>query len=691
MSLGMFGQYTSQQTRTLASLNSTKYPDTNKNFEQNVMRLNASMDYVLQYLQVMQKGVDQATQDPISSIRNFATDFLTLLGGGELLYGINFGDLQYFLPAIGALLGFDINKPFPLNLFEAAEHLLLGYIVPLDSWPIAIEGVIDGWLIALGFNQDFIDAVHLILDNLGRFTNDLVGIFNDLTGLLGVFDIFNFAGGPIGAIWKTLSSLLANFNVANLGSIANPFLQTLTPWLQLLGQIIGAVDDFLEAFTAGIGGGGGTMTNPLAWLTDFLGMFGGFVGLGTGSPSILNPANIPIFGPIISIFTGGTDIQGLLNFANMFNSINFLDPNFNPLKAISDFFIDIINQIIPDISHLFGGDIIDAIFNAINPGANASGVSLGSLTGVLAGLVKDVETGINLATRAFDVTATFGGILHQLMLSLPVAPIYNGFEHFLEEMLNVIATTVGSIFTSLSPQNPPIVAQQGQINAILAHGNSGTSGINYLPTAGVPLSANYPGTSNPSFTAPTGFSLPTVNTLFPNDFLQDTAPHIGVFTGNPSNLGAPGHGPGTDHGLATDKVHIEINPFINTFGTVEIFMCGDDILVPTQYVSLRIANSGPTVLSIVTYTGPNTGPNVRATVTLPATGSSDIVAMEYDNANNYMLLLNGLPVSGGAWADGGLVISHGPGKRECGIVTAQDGNGSSVTGAALKRFVAYDI
>lgn len=304
----IFGQYKSQETRTLGYIDSTKYPDTNKDLEANLRRLNSFVDYLAQYIGTMQKGVDQASQDVLQRGRSILSNLTILLGGGSIT-DINFGDLQYFLPAIGALLGFDSSTPFPINLFNAAEHFLLGYVVPLDSWNIAIEDVIDNFMTALGLNDDFIAAVHLVLDNAARFTNDLTGLFNDLTGFLGVFNIFDFTGtgGTLGTLWSTFSGLISNFNVGSLGAIADPFLETLTPWLSALGTIIGVVDDILEAFTGGIGGGTGSLSNPLNWLTDLLGMFGGLLGLGTGSPSIFNINNIPILGPLITaLFAGFT-------------------------------------------------------------------------------------------------------------------------------------------------------------------------------------------------------------------------------------------------------------------------------------------------------------------------------------------------------------------------------------------------
>lgn len=309
----LFGAYKSQSTVGLQRIDSSKYPDTNKDFESNVRRLNSFVDYISEYLQQMQKGVDQANTDPITQIRDTILGIGSLLGGGELLYGIDLGDLQYFLPALAAMFGFDSSQPFPLNLFYAAEHFLLGYILPLDSWNVAIEGIIDGWLVALGLTPTFIDAVHLVFDNLARFTNDVGTIINDLLGVLGIFSIFDFLAGPVGPIWGLISDILAIFNIANLGHIVDPFLETLTPWIHTFGILIGYVDDFVEAMIAGLGGGDGILHNVMSWVNDFLGIFGLSGDSGIGSGAVLIPAveNIPILGPVLDLL-GDIPIVGPL-------------------------------------------------------------------------------------------------------------------------------------------------------------------------------------------------------------------------------------------------------------------------------------------------------------------------------------------------------------------------------------------
>src|SRR6516165_8199 len=187
MSIDRAFGYQSPETRALSAIDSTKYPDTNKDFEANIVRLNQFVDYIASYIGQMQKGIDQSNQDAIGQLQGTISDIIVLLGGGELLYGIDLGDLQYFLPAIGALLGFDTTTPFPINLFNAAEHFFLGYVVPLDSFAIVIEGLIDGWLVALGIDPEFIKSLNDLLDAFGNLALSIEDFLTAVTSLLGIF------------------------------------------------------------------------------------------------------------------------------------------------------------------------------------------------------------------------------------------------------------------------------------------------------------------------------------------------------------------------------------------------------------------------------------------------------------------------------------------------------------------------
>lgn len=402
----LFGGYKSQSTIGLQRIDSSKYPDTNKDFEANIRRLNGFVDYISQYLQQMQKGVDQANQDPLTRMRDMITDMGVLLGGGELLYGIDLGDLQYYLPALAAMFGFDSDQPFPINLLYAAEHFLLGYIIPLDSWQFAVEGIIDGWMVALGLDDDFIAAVHLLLENMGRFTGDLLSLFNDVTGLLGIFDIFDFVNGPIGPIWGAFSDLLSNFSVANLGSIADPFLETLTPWINALAELIGYVDDFLETFGLGLDTSGtGGLSNVTNWLSDLLGIFGSPFGLGSGSPTIPGIGSIPLIGGLLN--TLGTSF------------LTSLIPGLDASKIITGLFSQsqvtglttIASNLSSTITNLFGGSsVLSQIIAGAVPGLDTSKIITGNFSqSMIINLVSDL--GARLLKTVFQGSTRAGSNL----------------------------------------------------------------------------------------------------------------------------------------------------------------------------------------------------------------------------------------------------------------------------------------
>lgn len=274
----VLGQYQSQQTRALASIDSTKYPDTNKDMEANMRRLNEFVDYLAQYVGQMQKGVDQANQDPISKIRDMISGFGILLGGGFInqIADINFGDMQYYLPAIGALLGFDSTTPFPINLFNAAEHFLLGYIVPLDSFLIAIEDIILSWLTTFGIDEDAIHSIRQLLDAIIAISSDFFGLFNTIAGVLDIFGLGDI--GPFGDLWHAVTQLFGGFGLQTIGTIIDPIFHTLAPWISEAAQFIHMLDLFIKQFTGGV--------TDLTGVLNFAGMFTSWINFFPGGGGI---------------------------------------------------------------------------------------------------------------------------------------------------------------------------------------------------------------------------------------------------------------------------------------------------------------------------------------------------------------------------------------------------------------------
>ena len=261
-------EHKSQSAKALASIDSSKYPDTNKDFEANMQRLNVFVDYMASYMGEMQKGIDDANRDIFQQIQDFISDVVILFGGGDITNGMDLGDLQYFLPAIGALLGFDADTPFPINLFQAAEHLLLGYIVPLDAFTTVVEDIVNGFLGFLGVDQDFIDAVDALVQALmgigGEFATILEDIFGFFDDILGIFGLGG--SGIVGDIWHALTMLFSGNPLKGLVDLIDPVLHILAPWIKELADIV----EFFLAIVHGVVGTFATVGDAIVAFVSFI-------------------------------------------------------------------------------------------------------------------------------------------------------------------------------------------------------------------------------------------------------------------------------------------------------------------------------------------------------------------------------------------------------------------------------------
>lgn len=274
----IFGGYQSQSTRALASIDSTKYPDTNKDFQANMQRLNQFVDYMAEYMGQMQKGVDKANQSFMGKFHDMISNIGILLGGGDTgASDIDWGDLQYYLPAIGALLGFDANTPFPINLINAAEHFFLGFVVPLNAWEVAVSDQIDGWATSWGLDEDFTASLHELLDAWIGISDSWDGF---LQSIVGLFDIIGIDPNntdwlePLADLWNSISNLFGGFDLKNLGTILNPIFHSLAPWISDLADGIDSLNQIIKSWSGGL-----------------------------------------------------SDLRGILNFANMFSNIDFTAQN----------------------------------------------------------------------------------------------------------------------------------------------------------------------------------------------------------------------------------------------------------------------------------------------------------------------------------------------------------------------------
>lgn len=278
----MFGNYKSQETRALQSINSSKYPDTNVDLERNLQRLNSFVDYIAQYLQVMQKGVDQANQDVFQRTRDVLQNMGVLLAGGAI-FDNDFGDLQYFLPAIGALLGFDSDTPFPLNLFHAAEHFFLGYVVPLDSFRAAMIDQVNLWADRLNLNEEFMTELNDWLDAVGGLNASFRELMQNIFDMFDIFGVNQDGMGPLAELWQAITKLFGGFDLGVIGDITDPLLSRLAPWIHRMA-------DNVEKLTA-----------------------------------------------IINAWSDGAEkLEGIINFSKLFEGIDWANPNFTPGGALQE-------------------------------------------------------------------------------------------------------------------------------------------------------------------------------------------------------------------------------------------------------------------------------------------------------------------------------------------------------------------
>jgi len=445
MSIDRAFGYQSPETRALSAIDSTKYPDTNKDFEANIVRLNQFVDYIASYIGQMQKGIDQSNQDAIGQLQGTISDIIVLLGGGELLYGIDLGDLQYFLPAIGALLGFDTTTPFPINLFNAAEHFFLGYVVPLDSFGSVIEGIIDGWATALGIDPEWIQSVNDLLDaisGLAMSFEDLLTAVEDMIQIMGPFDQV-FAD-----IWHSVTVLLGGMDITTLGNLIDPVFKTTAPWIEELAQILNGLTAIIESFAGGV-----------------------------------------------------NDINGILNFASLFGNLNFVPSGtFDPIATISDWFTGTVSQ--TNVVALLSSDLTGGSGMGVTGVIPLENLAMDVISGIVGGtqvvwdaILASVGVPAGSGTQA-QTTTYFTNLLSMFsnpaLLATPFDPVT-----YVEDFI----TSLVQPTNLLAPMNPT-TQLLSPVNIPGLDASKITSGqflSSYLPIFQVFYKAGYNWVFDPSF------------------------------------------------------------------------------------------------------------------------------------------------------------------------------------------------
>lgn len=400
----------SKEAVGLKSLQSKRYPDSNKDFQKFMRRTNSSIDYISSYMQTMQKGIDDANQNPIEQIQSFINDLIVLFGGGEPT-GFEFGDLKYIIQGLGALFG--LNGPFPLSLIEAAEHFFLGYVVPLDQFTDVIFDAIFAWAEELGLSEDFISTLQDFRDALETFTSEFGDLFTALSGLFGVFGT-DF--GSLGGIWDIVATIFDGLNAAALRPImeiietwSTPFVEALTVVINTLEPLMDELTDLLEA----IGGASGPVGQ--LWTTiDTL-----FSGLEEAALE-----------PILTLFTSLTlpIVEAIVNVADL------LSPITDVLVELASALGPIIDVLVGIVSMFGTGstpgsfDPTDAITNLITNFINPNTlIDSGAILGFLGSgdIGQNIQDLIDSAMQGIVGGSGTGWFMADLKQAFTVFPIDN--------------------------------------------------------------------------------------------------------------------------------------------------------------------------------------------------------------------------------------------------------------------------
>lgn len=308
---GFGGQgYTSQESRALSSIAETPGADLSQGQDQQIKMLqqhDSQIKFLAAQMKQAQKGINEAQQNPIQQIEQFVADIIVLLGGGELATGaLDFGDLQYFLPAIGALFGFG-DGPFPLSLFAAAEKLFLGYIVPNGQFVDVINNIIEAWLGLIGIDKKFIKDVKALVTAFGDLFDGIGNLFPSLNELFGALGISGANLGPLGQLLAPIINLFSGLNLADFGNMIEFITNAIDPFITTLTAIINWVDSILAIFGFS---GGSVVNSPLGDTSLPFGNLLGFLG------------NIDFSNPVFSVVSAAeTFITNILNPTGLLASV----------------------------------------------------------------------------------------------------------------------------------------------------------------------------------------------------------------------------------------------------------------------------------------------------------------------------------------------------------------------------------
>lgn len=366
MTSGFGGQgHVTQESRALSSIGETAGLDQGSG-EADFVRMLQTHDYQIKFmagqLQKAQKGINEANQNPIQQIQQFVADIIVLLGGGELAKGaLDFGDLQYILPALGALFGFG-EGPFPLSLFAAAQKFFFGYVVPQQQFIDVINQITEGWLNVFGIDPEFIADLKALNQAVGDLFGGIGNLLPSLGELFGALGIDAGGLGPLGQALGPIIKLFSSFDLTRFGDIVEFITDAISPFIEQLTAMINWVNGVLAV----LGFGGNVVNSPLA--------------------ALLRP------------------FQNLISFLG---DINFGSLDFNPIAAAVTFIQSVLEPtgLLASITAVASmiGDAIQNIIRGLTNGSvlvNAANL-IGSLAGSLFSFVPSSAIGHQQARTPF--------------------------------------------------------------------------------------------------------------------------------------------------------------------------------------------------------------------------------------------------------------------------------------------------
>ncbi|AXN51224.1 hypothetical protein MMRN_41560 [Mycobacterium marinum] len=257
--------YSSPQERTLTSITDGREqtPKSAEEISRMLQTQQAQIRFLASNQKQMQKGINEATQNPIQQLQQFISDLVVLFGGGQLAQGVlDFGDLTYILPALGALFGFG-DGPFPLNLIAAAEKFFFGYVVPTQAWTDLLNHFIGTWLEAFGIDEKFVADVKALVTAVGELFDGVTGLLPNVNEFFGALGITAAGLGPLGLALAPIIKLFEAIDIKKFGNAVEFITDAIDPWIVQLTSII----NFTNAVLHILGSGEDVLNSPLPQLT----------------------------------------------------------------------------------------------------------------------------------------------------------------------------------------------------------------------------------------------------------------------------------------------------------------------------------------------------------------------------------------------------------------------------------------